>query len=270
MTAPPLFHLRHGSGRLVVSIPHAGTYIPPDIEATLTAIGRAVIDTDWHVDKLYEFVLDTDASILIATHSRTVVDLNRPPDGGKLYPGQAETGICPSETFAGAPLYATAPPDPAERERRVAAYWQPYHVALQDALARARSRHGHATLLDAHSIRSRIPRLFEGDLPQLNFGTNNGAACTPARADRVLRAAADEEFSQVLNGRFKGGYITRHYGKPADRIDAIQLELAQRTYMDDAAMDDAAAIPPAPAYDAGRAARLVKILHRVVAELSRP
>jgi N-formylglutamate deformylase len=265
MTAPPLFHLHEGQGRLVVSVPHAGTYLPPDIAATLTPIGRAVIDTDWYVDQLYDFVRETDASIIVATHSRTVVDLNRGPNGEKLYPGQAETGICPTETFAGAPLYRNDPPGQAARARRVEAFWQPYHTALAASLERAKALHGHARLLDAHSIRSRVPRLFEGALPDLNFGTNAGTACPPSVATRAIGAAANRGFSHVLDGRFKGGYITRHYGRPNAGIDALQLELTQGSYMD----EPPEAEPPSP-FNPARAAALLRILRGVVAELSRP
>ncbi len=274
MTAPKLFHLRQGTGRLVVSVPHAGTYIPADIAAGMTPAGRAAIDTDWHVDALYKFAHGLGATIIVATHSRNVVDLNRAPDGGKLYPGQAETGICPTETFDGAPLYAGNAPSPAARAQRVHTYWQPYHDALAACLARTCAAHGHAHLLDAHSIRTRVPRLFDGALPDLNFGTNDGAACTASLAARVVQSAAelaaDRGFSHVLNGRFRGGYITRHYGRPADGVNAIQLELAQRTYMDDAASASDGLSRIAPVFDADRAAPLIEILHCVVAELSRP
>jgi N-formylglutamate deformylase len=258
MTAPPLFHLVEGGSRLVISVPHAGTYVPDDIAAALTPVGRALVDTDWHVDRLYEFARAQDATMIVATHSRIVVDLNRPPAGEKLYPGQAETGLCPTETFAGDPLYRGDPPDAAERARRLAAYWQPYHDAFAAALQRVRARHGCARLLDAHSIRGEVPRLFDGSLPDLNFGTNGGVACTPALAARVLQVATGQGFSHVLDGRFRGGYITRHYGQPADGVEALQLELAQRTYMDEAA--------PGP-YDPTRAAALVDLLRRVVTEL---
>jgi N-formylglutamate deformylase len=258
MTAPPLFHLHQGDGPLVISIPHAGTYIPDHIAAELTPAGRALIDTDWHVDRLYDSARELHVTLIVATHSRTVVDLNRGPGGERLYPGQAETGICPTETFAGLPLYDRDPPDNEALAHRIATYWQPYHDVLRDALHRVRFQHGTARLLDAHSIRSEVPRLFADILPDLNFGTNNGAACTAALADRAVATTAGTEFTQALNGRFRGGYITRHYGCPAEGIDAIQLELAQRTYMNEAA--------PGP-YDAAQAAPLVAVLRRLVTEL---
>jgi N-formylglutamate amidohydrolase len=258
MTAPPLFHLREGSGPLVVSIPHAGTFLPEDIAAQLTPVGLAVPDTDWFVDRLYNFLDELDVTIITATHSRYVVDLNRSPEGGKLYPGQAETGICPTENFAGAPLYEAPPPDAAERGRRVVQYWQPYHDALAASLARVRARHGFVRLLDAHSIPGAVPRLFDGELPDLNFGTNDGAACSQTLANRVVASATAQGFSHVLNGRFKGGFITRHYGRPGERVDAVQLELAQRTYMNESNTLE---------FEPARAAALVVVLRRVILEM---
>jgi N-formylglutamate deformylase len=254
---PPVFTLREGASRLIVSIPHAGTYLPEPVAARLSEVGRAVVDTDWHVDRLYGFLDTLDVTVLVATHSRIVADLNRPPGGGTLYPGQAETGVCPRESFAGEALYAVDPPDAMELSQRLELYWRPYHAALQAQIERVMALHGEARLLDAHSIRAVIPRLFEGRLPDLNFGTYDGAACEGYLAWRVC-AAAGNDFSQVLNGRFKGGYITRHYGAPVDRVNAVQLELSQCAYMDEAA--------PAR-FDAQRAAPIVAVLRRVVGAL---
>ena len=255
-----LYSLHEGQGRLIVSIPHAGTFIPDEILSGLTPAGRAVIDTDWHVDTLYDFAASLGATILAAQVSRTVVDLNRSPAGGLLYPGQAETGICPTETFAGEPLYAAAP-DAAETSARIDRYWRPYHEALQGQLARIRSLHGSVRLLDAHSIRSTIPRLFDGTLPSLNYGTNGGLSADPALVARAMAATAQSGFSQVLDGRFRGGFITRHYGDPAGGVHAIQLELAQSSYMDEDS--------PRPVLDRVRAAPLVAALTRLVEELLR-
>jgi N-formylglutamate deformylase len=260
MTAPPIFHLRQGSGRLIVSIPHAGTYVPPHIAATLTDIGRAVVDTDWHVDRLYKFLEDTDATLITATHSRYVVDLNRGPEGAKLYPGQAETSLCPTETFDGSPLYADAPPNGAEIAARIATYWQPYHTTLQAELIRIKMLHGAAHLFDAHSIRTAVPRLFPGTLPALNFGTNDGRAADAALTARVV-AAAGNHFPHVVNGRFKGGYITRHYGEPTQGAHAIQLELAQSAYMDETS----------PAiFEPARAAKLIATLKQITEAFAKP
>jgi N-formylglutamate deformylase len=245
---------------LIVSIPHAGTYLPPDIAAELTQTGRAMPDTDWHVDRLYSFLHEHDVTVLTATHSRIAVDLNRSPAGEKLYPGQAETAICPTESFAGAPFYRTAPPGEAEIASRVETYWRPYHAALQSQIARLRNVHGEVRLLDGHSIHGSIPRLFAGNLPDLNIGTNDGASASPTLTSAVEAAIAGSGFSHVVNGRFKGGFITRHYGAPHDGVHAVQLEMAWRAYIDEAK----------PAFfDPARAATLTAVLRRVVNALLR-
>lgn len=250
---PPLFHLHRGTSPLVVSVPHAGIFLPPLIEQRLTPAGKTRADTDWYIDRLYDFLPAMNVTVIAATHSRLVIDLNRPPDGGLLYPGQAETSVCPVEAFDGSPLYSEAAPDRSEVAMRVELYWRPYHAALAAELARCQAVHGFAHLLDAHSIRSEVARLFPGTLPHLNFGTNDGASASAHLTTRVMQAAG-AEFSSVLNGRFKGGYITRHYGAPARGVQAIQLELAQRSYMDEQSPG---------LYDARRAANLVAVLQRV-------
>jgi len=223
-----------GRGPLLVSMPHVGLHIPDDIAAGMTPLALTVSDTDWHIDRLYDFLGNLGASVIVATHSRYVVDLNRPPDGASLYPGQATTGLCPTVTFDGEPLYKGDPPDETEVARRVDGYWKPYHARLEAELERLKAAHGYALLWDAHSIRSIVPRLFEGRLPDFNIGTADGASCDPELARRVLQATESAQgCSAVLNGRFKGGYITRQYGKPGDGIHAVQLELSQRTYMDE-------------------------------------
>jgi len=229
--APFVFH--SGTRPLLVSMPHAGTWVPSELAARLTAPAREVHDTDWHLERLYDFAVDLGASILRATHSRYVVDLNRPPDNANLYPGQNTTGLCPVDAFDGTPLYlAGQPPGEAEIAARREAVWQPYHAQLAQELARIRSLHGVAVLWDAHSIRSMVPRFFEGRLPDFNLGTADGASCDPALAEAVLAIAnAAPGYTAVLNGRFKGGHITRHYGRPETGVHAIQMEMAQCTYM---------------------------------------
>ncbi len=229
------FLFRQGAGPLLVSMPHVGLHIPDDIANRMTPLALTVSDTDWHIDRLYDFLDDLGATVIAATHSRYVVDLNRPPDGASLYPGQATTGLCPTGTFDDEPLYRDgAAPGQAEIERRVTRYWKPYHDKLEAELARLKAAHGYALLWDAHSIRSAVPRLFEGRLPDLNIGTANGASCDPDMARRVLQAAESAQgYSAVLNGRFKGGYITRQYGNPDGGVHAIQLEQSQRTYMEE-------------------------------------
>jgi N-formylglutamate deformylase len=192
-------------------------------------------DTDWHVDRLYDFLGDIGASVISATHSRTVIDLNRPPDDTPLYPGTSNTGLCPTTTFDEMPIYGDgAAPDAAEIAARLEAIWRPYHQRLQAELAALVDRHGIVVLWDAHSIRCRVPRFFEGRLPDLNFGTGGGTTADPELIRSLVEVADDTpEYTHVVDGRFKGGYITRAYGNPASRVHAVQLELSQITYMDE-------------------------------------
>ena len=257
---PPLFTVQEGEGRLLISVPHAGVFIPEHIAGRLTRVGRAVVDTDWHVDQLYDFAAEMGATLLVAQHSRIVVDLNRSPAGNLLYPGQVETGICPTQSFDGAALYER-PPDAAEMRERIETSWQPYHQALRTQLERVQALHGSVRLLDAHSIRSVIPRLFTGTLPELNYGTNSGASAEATLVSRAMTATAEAGFSQVLDGRFRGGFITRHYGAPGAGVHAIQLELAQSTYRDETSAPEG--------LDPVRAARLVTALRKLVGELLR-
>jgi N-formylglutamate deformylase len=249
-----------GAGSLVVSFPHVGTYLPDEIAATMTDAGRAVADTDWHVHLLYSFLENSDATRLIATHSRYAADLNRDPEGGLLYPGKFETGVCPVTSFSGQPLYKPGyAPDADAITRRIREYWQPYHQQLTSALARAKAVHGYALLLDAHSILSRLPRLFEGRLPHLNLGTADGKSCAPAIADAAMAVfSGQNRFSAVKNGRFKGGHITRHYGRPQDGIHVLQLEIAMDTYLDEVNR---------ALFDAARAAPLQNFLRDFVAAI---
>ena len=228
--------LRRGSAPLLVSIPHLGTRIPHDVRAQMTDVAELRQDTDWHLDRLYEFVGELDASVLQARISRYAIDLNRPPNDDNLYPGRPTTGLCPTETFQGEPLYRVGCGVAAdERERRLRNYWLPYHTVLRAELDRLRSKHGAVLLWEAHSIASRVPRLFDGRLPDFNFGTDDGRACGASLVNCILTAAAAHPFGQVLNGRFKGGYITRHYGAPVHGIHALQLEMCQCLYMNECA-----------------------------------
>jgi len=233
-----IFTLEPGHAPLLVSLPHDGSHIPEALAARMTPGARGAPDTDWFVSRLYAFARDLGASILRPHHSRYVVDLNRPPDDVSLYPGQNTTGLCPTVRFTGEPVYLPGQaPDAAEIGARVERYWRPYHEALGAELARLRARFGHAVLCDGHSIRSELPFLFEGRLPDLNLGTASGASCAPAMQARLAAVLERQrDYSHVINGRFKGGHITRHYGDPDSGIDAIQLELAQHTYMDEDAV----------------------------------
>ena len=235
-TTEPAFRLRQGTWPLLISMPHVGTHVPPALAARFTPDARQVHDTDWHLERLYDFADAMGASVLVATHSRYVVDLNRPPDNQNLYPGQDTTGLCPVDTFDKTSVYSDGDvPDDAEIIARRDAIWQPYHQQLQAELSRLKAAHGTVVLWDAHSIRSVLPRFFEGRLPDLNLGTANGASCDPELAQALLGIGeAASAYQAVLNGRFKGGHITRQYGRPADGVHAVQLEMTQCTYMQEA------------------------------------
>jgi N-formylglutamate deformylase len=235
-TTEPPFRFRQGTRPLLISMPHVGTYVPPALAARFTDEARQVPDTDWHLERLYDFADELGASVLVATHSRYVIDLNRPPDNQNLYPGQDTTGLCPVDTFDKTPIYAAGDlPGEAEIAARVDAIWLPYHRQLEAELNRLKAAHGTVALWDAHSIRSLLPRFFDGRLTDLNLGTAGGASCDPALAAELLEiATSNPAYSAVLNGRFKGGYITRRYGSPADRVHAIQLEMTQASYMEEA------------------------------------
>lgn len=228
-----VYTLHRGRAPLLVSVPHAGTLIPADQHERLVERALGVEDTDWHLDRLYAFVKDLGASLLVPHYSRYLVDLNRPPENTPMYPGANNTELCPTRFFTGEPLYREGrAPDAAEVERRVATYWRPYHAALQGELARLKAEHGHVVLFDGHSIQSRLPWLFEGRLPDLNLGTVDGTSCAPTLRARLAEVlATQDEFSHVVDGRFKGGYITREYGRPAKGVHAVQLEKCWCVYM---------------------------------------
>ena len=229
---PDWLTVEHREAPLIVSFPHTGTDIPADIEARCVSPWLARKDADWWIDQLYAFARELDATIVHTRISRTVIDVNRDPSGASLYPGQATTQLVPITTFDGEALWKDGhAPDTAEIARRRETYFAPYHAALAGELDRLRRKHLAVVLYDCHSIRSVIPRLFEGELPVMNIGTNSGAAGAPALQDYVAVIAAASPFTSVVNGRFKGGYITRAYGAPARGIHTVQMELACRGYM---------------------------------------
>lgn len=222
--------IRRGNSPLVLGFPHSGTHVPDQIFARLTPLGQTLGDTDWHVDRLYDGLLD-DVTSVHANFHRYVIDANRDPSGASLYPGQNTTGLVPMTDFDGEPLWLEQP-DADEIEARRLAWHAPYHEALEAELERVRAIHGVAILYDCHSIRSRVPFLFEGTLPDFNVGTNEGTTCAAEIESAVTGiCAAAQGYSSVLNGRFKGGWTTRHYGRPADNMHAIQMELAQSTHL---------------------------------------
>ena len=227
-----VFDLRPGASPLVLSLPHVGTVIPDALRSSYVERALDVEDTDWHLDRLYDFAASLGVTALVPRYSRYVIDLNRPPDDTPMYPGASNTELCPTRFFNGEPLYREgAAPDAAEVERRRTHYWQPYHDALRNALQAARERHGYALLWDGHSIRSQIPWLFDGKLPDLNLGTASGVSCAADLRERLAQRMQASAFTHATDGRFKGGYITRHYGKPEQRIHAVQMEMCQSLYM---------------------------------------
>ena len=249
--------LHRGTAPVLLSLPHDGSVIPDAIAARMTPDARRAPDTDWHVARLYAFARDMGASMLVPRYSRYVVDLNRPPDDVSLYPGQHTTGLCPHVQFNGASVYLDGQlPPAAEVVARVEAYWRPYHAALRDELDRLRGLHGRVLLWEGHSIRGEgLPLLFDGRLPDINLGTVDGASCDArVQASITSALAAQDAYDHVVNGRFKGGYITRHYGAPTRGIDAVQLEISQRCYMDEATL----------LYDGPKAARLQAILRELL------
>jgi N-formylglutamate deformylase len=256
----PTYRFTHGRIPLLVSMPHAGTDLPPGFAERLSEPAQGVPDTDWHLPELYDFLEEIGCSVLTARYSRFVVDLNRPPDDTPLY-ATATTGLVPDMLFDGTPIYRPgAEPDAAEKHERVERYWRPYHTRLEGELARLREEHGTAVLFEAHSIRSEIPRLFPGRLPDFNLGTNNGESIDPGLAQTLSTLlGAAKGYTSVLNGRFKGGYITRHYGVPARNLHAVQLELVQATYMDEA---------PPFAFRPDRADKVRPVLRRFVEALA--
>ena len=259
-----VFTLQQGRVPMLISLPHVGTEIPPELAERLLPRALASEDSDWHLERLYRPLAERlGASLIVPRYSRYVIDLNRPPDDQPLYPGASGgTGLVPTRFFSDAPLYVNGgEPDAVEIAARCEAYWAPYHEALAAELARLRAEHGHALLFDGHSIRSELPWLFDGQLPALNLGTAGGASCAPAITQRLgALLAGQQQFSQVVNGRFKGGYITRHYGQPGQGVHAVQLEMCQRCYMDEAA-------DPSGAYDEVLAAQVAPLIEQLLQEM---
>ncbi|MGH8158275.1 MAG: N-formylglutamate deformylase [Rhodanobacter sp.] len=251
------FTLQRGRVPLLISLPHDGSFIPDDIAACMRPAARRSPDTDWHVGRLYQPLAEAlGASVLKPLASRYVIDLNRPADGHALYPGQRETGLVSTIGFDGEPLYLEGVlPDAEEVQQRINEYWKPYHQAISQELARLCVEHGRAVLWEGHSIRSRVPMLFDGQLPDFNLGTASGASCAePLQVQLQACLESQSRFSFAVNGRFKGGYITRHFGAPAAGVQAVQLELAQHNYMDEESFG----------YDEVRAVAVQKLIERLL------
>ena len=260
---PAWLEVSRGHAPLVIGLPHTGVEIAPHIEDRFVSPWLARHDTDWWIDLLYAFAAGLDATVVRTRVSRSVIDVNRDPGGASLYPGRATTELCPTTTFEGERLYREGlEPDAEEIARRRAALFDPYHAAMEAELMRLKGEHGVVVLYDAHSIRSHIPRLFYGELPQFNIGTNDGRACAPALREAVAEACAAGPFSPVVDGRFKGGWTTRQHGRPADGVHAVQMELACRGYMDEPETTTPSTWPTP--YDPARARPLQDILRFVL------
>jgi N-formylglutamate deformylase len=250
--------LKRGSTPLLISFPHVGTEIPADQQHRYTERALQVEDTDWFLDRLYAFAAGMGAGLIVPRHSRYLIDLNRPSENTPMYAGQNNTELCPTRHFTGEPIYREGlAPDETEIRRRVSVYWQPYHDALRAETARLRAEHGHAVLFDAHSIKSELPWLFEGTLPHMNLGTASGTSCDPTLRDALTAVfAAQADYSLVVDGRFKGGHITRHFGAPAAGVHTVQLEMCWRAYMDET-----------PRWNDERAAAVTPLLRALVQAL---
>ncbi len=258
----PIYTLHRGHTPLLVSVPHAGTYIPSSLHDKLQPRALEVEDTDWFLDRLYAFAIEIGASLIVPLHSRYVVDLNRPRDNRPMYAGSNNTELCPTHFFTGDALYRDGcEPSPSEVAHRVDTYWAPYHDALAHELAHLKAAHGHAVLFDGHSIKSQLPWLFEGTLPDLNLGTAEGQACAPSLRDSLAGLLQTQpmfeqpKYSLAVDGRFKGGHITRHYGRPHDGVHAVQLEKCWSTYMRE--------VPPLD-WHAARAEQLQRLLRPIL------
>lgn len=251
------FSLQRGTSPLVLSLPHVGIEIPNALKHLYVERALAVEDTDWHLEELYDFAIAMGASVIVPEFSRYVIDLNRPPDNTPMYPGASNTELCPSTFFNGEPLYRDElKPSATELDQRREVYWRPYHEALNSELARVREKFGYALLWDGHSIRSEIPWLFDGKLPDLNLGTANGASCDASLRARLAEfLVSGTQSTHAVDGRFKGGYITRHYGRPSDGIHAVQMEMCQSLYMEE--------VPPF-AYDEVKAAQIQPTLKQLL------
>ena len=253
----PLYTLRRGTTPLLISMPHVGTQVPQELKPCFTERALEVEDTDWFLDRLYAFAAEWGAGLLVPRLSRYVIDLNRPSDNRPMYAGRNNTELCPTRHFTGDALYREGQvPDEAEVSVRVALYWQPYHDALVEETTRLHALHGHAVLFDAHSIKSELPWLFEGTLPHMNLGTAEGTSCAPSLRDALAAVLQGQrDYSYVVDGRFKGGHITRAYGRPGEGVHAVQLEMCWRAYMEEA---------PPWRWHEGRAAAVTPLLRALV------
>ena len=256
----PVFKLHTGQRPLLVSLPHVGTVIPKALQSQYVPRALQVEDTDWHLDQVYAFARDLGASLIVPRHSRFVIDLNRPPENTPMYTGANNTELCPTRFFSGEPIYRDGlVPSASAIAERCETFWRPYHAAMEAEMARLRALHGHAVLFDGHSIKSQLPWLFEGKLPDLNLGSASGTSCAASLRDRLQQVLQSQsDFTQVVDGRFKGGHITRSFGRPHAGWHAVQLEMCWSTYMEE--------VPPYR-IDPHRLARLKPVLQALVGSM---
>jgi N-formylglutamate deformylase len=244
------FEFAKGSIPILVSMPHNGIALPPEMTAKMTSSALKLVDTDWYMDKIYAFASEMGCSVINPIYSRYVIDLNRPEDDVSLYPGADVTELCPTTQFDKQPIYIKGQqPDQCEVEKRVETYWRPYHQKLSETLKQMKLQHGFVLLFEAHSIKSIVPRFFEGQLPDFNFGNYN-LQSSSNELTTVIENWQSQAYTKVINGRFKGGYITRHYGAPENNIDSLQLELSQATYMNETLLQ----------YNAAKATEVIDVL----------
>lgn len=230
----PAYHLQRGTTPLLISMPHSSSSIPVELANRMHPYAQGCPDTDWLLNPLYAFASELGIGLLRPQYARYVIDLNRPEDDHNLYPGADTTGLCPTTCFDKRPIYLRGQePDESEIQARIASWWRPYHQALQNETERLLASHGIAIVFEAHSIASVVPRFFEGELPELNWGTASGYSCADSMVQALMPVVESSGYSHVLNGRFKGGYITRAFGQPERNLHAIQLELSQATYLEE-------------------------------------
>ncbi len=227
-----VFEFVEGTRPILISMPHNGIQIPQNLLSSMTESAQTMVDTDWYLDQLYQFAVDNGCYLINPKFSRYVIDLNRSENDENLYPGQDTTGLCPITQFSKQPIYSKQPPSDADIDERITKFWRPYHAKLSGTIDELKKQFGNILLFEAHSIKSVVPRFFEGKLPDFNFGTNNDSSCSELLTNKILEWQP-KGYSKVVNGRFKGGYITRYYGKPEEGVNALQLELSQATYMNE-------------------------------------
>ena len=256
-------HIERGDAPVVIAVPHAGTFIPDDLAGLFRSEWLACKDADLYVDRLYGFARKLGVTIIKTDISRSVIDVNRDPSGASLYPGMATTDLCPITSFDGEPLYEREAPNQDEIDRRRANWFTPYHQAIETELTRLKTAHGAVVLYDAHSIRSQVPRLFDGNLPTFNIGTNGGTTCAIELQQAILDVCENSGEPTVVNGRFKGGWTTRHYGAPETGVHAIQMELAMRGYLDEPSSPNAENWPSP--FNPARAEPIISTLELVIA-----